>query len=277
MFLVFVYNGLIAIFRREGCIMKTEFIEYLENLKYYDQTHHSRLLQASKLVVAEALQGNLEKLGCLFFDFPFYYDVTVDHENKIICVVPQSKKERWIQKYANLIAQGDFELTYDNGHPHITAGLATADKVSMLNADILITACVDLLDETSNIKTEVIEFFGLQELLAKHQHDPIAMKKIICYIVYSYWMEIVTVNLGMIAIRSDCNVVQLECLTGFSKKLLFDKKVFTPFFMASLAEYEEKYSTLDFSVYLRDLPADRISGVLSISTNRIDDSEDINN
>ncbi len=257
--------------------MKTEFIEYLDNLKYYDKAHHSRLLHASKIAVAEASQGCLEKLNDLFFDFPFYYDIPVDHESKIICVVPQSKKERWIQKYANLIAQGDFELTYDNGHPHITAGVATADKVSMLNADILITACVDLLDETSNLKKEVSEFFGLQTLLAKYQHDASAMKKIICHIVYSYWMEIVTVNLGMIAIKSDCNVVQLECLTGFSKRLLLDKKEFTPFFMVSIAEYEEKYSTLDFSVYLRDLPADRISGVMHISTNRIDDSEDINN
>jgi hypothetical protein len=255
--------------------MKTEFIEYLESLKYYDQAHHSRLLLASKQAVMEALKGNVEKLRCLFFDFPFYYDVPMDHERKVICVVQQSKKERWIQKYANLISQGDFELTYDNARPHVTASFETSEKVSMLNADILITACVDLLDEKSQLKVEVIEFFGLQELLAHHQNDAVMMKKIICHIIYSYWMEIVTVNLGMIAIRSDCNVVQLECLTNFSKRLLLEQKEFTPFFMSALTEYEEKFSTVDFAAFLRDLPVDRISGIMSIASNRIGDSEDM--
>ena len=257
--------------------MKTEFIEYLENLSYYDQHNHSRILQASKSIVAEALAGNFDKLSRLFFDFPFYYDSTVDGESKIICVVQQSKRERWIQKYENLIAQGDFELTYDNGHPHVTANTETADKAAMFNADILITACVDLLDGQGNLKSEVIDFFGLDELLASYQNNPTAMKQIIYHIVYSYWMEIVNVNLGMIAVKNDCNVIQLDCLNGFSKALLFSHKAFTPFFDEKIEEYKLKFAEINFAAYLRDLPLDRISGKMNIEINSVDDSEDINN
>ena len=257
--------------------MKTEFMEYLENLKYYDQQNHSSILQTSKNSVADAFNGDLEKLSRLFFDFPFYYDVSVDGEPHVFCVVPQSKRERWIQKYANLIAQGDFELTYDNGHPHVTASSDTAHKVAMFNTDILVTACVDLLDHHGHLKPEVQDFFGLHEVLALHRDDPLAVKHIINFIIYSYWLEIVNVNLGMIAVKNDCNVVQLECLNAFSKALVFHNKEFTTFFAASLAEYEEKFSDTQFAEYLRDLPVDRISGTVNITISSIDDSEDMNN
>jgi hypothetical protein len=256
--------------------MKTEFMEYLENLKYYDQQNHSSILQESRNAVAEAFAGDLEKLSRLFFDFPFYYDIPVEGESNVLCVVPQSKRERWIQRYANLIAQGDFELTYDNGHPHVTANSETANKVAMFNTDILVTACVDLLDHQGHLKPEVQDFFGLQEVLALHRDNPATVKKIISNIVYSYWLEIVNVNLGIIAVKNDCNVIQLECLNGFSKALLFHNKGFTAFFAASLAEYEEKFSETHFAAYLRDLPVDRISGVVNIAISSVDDSEDIN-
>jgi hypothetical protein len=256
--------------------MKTEFMEYLENLRSYDQQQHSRILHDSKSAVTAALAGNFEKLSRLFFDFPFYYDIAVDGESKVLCVVQQSKRERWIQKYDNLIAQGDFELTYDNGHPHVTANTETAGKVTMFNTDILITACVDLLDPHCNLKSEVIDFFHLHDLIETYQNNPTAMKQIIYHIVYSYWMEIVNVNLGMIAVKSDCNVIQLECLNGFSKALLFSHKEFTPFFEAKIAEYKSKFAEIDFVAYLRDLPVDRISGRMNIEINSIDDSEDIN-
>ena len=256
--------------------MKTEFMEYLAHLKHYAEHNHSRILQDSKSAVAAAMAGELHKLNRLFFDFPFYYDSQVDAETTVLCVVPQSKRERWIQKYENLIAQGDFELTYDNGHPHVTASPETASKVAMFATDILITACVDLLDQQGYLKPEVAAFFGLEELLATYREQPVEMNLIIQHILYSYWMEIVNVNLGMIAVNNDCNVIQLECLNGFSKALLVQQKTYTAFFIACLTEYEEKFSEINFAEYLRHLPVERISGMVKIAVNLHDDIEDIN-
>jgi hypothetical protein len=255
--------------------MKTELMEYLDHLTYYIQEKHSTILQASLAAVNAAKAGDLGKLNRLFFDFPFFYDVTLQGECRSFCVVSPAKRERWIQKYESLIAQGDFELTYHNGQPRITASPETATKVAMFLMDILITACVDLLDQKGAIKPEIAAFFGLQGLLAQHQAEPLVLERIVQQMIYSYWLEIVNVNLGMIAVNKDCNVVQLECLNGFSKALLWSNKAFTPFFAASLAEYQAKYSQIDFAAYLKDLPVDRISGVVTIEMHSVDDSEDI--
>jgi hypothetical protein len=200
--------------------MKPEFLDYLDHLKAYDKQQHSRLVEASKNSVRLAYaSGDLVLIKRLFADYPLYFET----QNKTYCAIPLDICDRWVDQYVHLIAEGDFQFKADKIMPEVTASQRTAKKVMQFNAEILKQAVTDLLDPTMTvIKPEIISFFGL---------NPARMRMLIHYLVYSYWLEVVTVNLGLIVAKYDCDILQLECLHGFSKTLLFSNKKFTPFFI----------------------------------------------
>jgi hypothetical protein len=254
--------------------MKTEFLTYLENLTYYANQHNAGIFQESRNAVLEAEQGKLRKLIRIFLDFPLDYTVYVNGERASFCAVLPAKRDRWLHKYMGLLQEGNFELVDTGVRKVVSADATTQDNVKKLNLDILINACVDVLDADSKLKPEVIEFLGLQSLLTQHADHPAGLRKIIYCVIYSYWLEIVIVNLGLIAIGQDCNIQQLEWLNGYSKELLRQDKVFTPFFVDSVKAYKEKFSQLEYSICLRDLPADRAAGKVTISVHDSDNVED---
>jgi hypothetical protein len=131
-----------------------------------------------------------------------------------------------------------------------------------------------LLENKNQLRPEVIQFFGLQKLIAQHESHPVGIKKIIYHMVYSYWLEIVTVNLGLTAIRQDCDIRQLEALNGYSKALLREEKRFAPFFMECIKMYNDHFTQDEALALLRDLPADRVTGKLSISVQAMGQVED---
>ena len=254
--------------------MKTEFLNYLEHLPYYAEQFNPGIFQESKNVLAEAEQGKLRKLTRIFLDFPLDYSVVINEEDVYFCAVLPSKRDRWLQKYMSLLTDGHFEVVKTGLHKVITANAATEENVKKLNLDILINACVDLLDADSKLKPEVIEFLGLQSLLEQHENHVPGQQKIIYGVIYSYWLEIVIVNLGLRAVKMDCNIQQLEWLNGYSKELLRQDKVFTPFFVDSVKAYKDKFSQQEYSDCLRDLPADRATGKVSISVHNNQNVED---
>jgi hypothetical protein len=256
--------------------METEFLTYLQHLKFYTSRHHAKLLQDSRSVVLQAEQGRLRKLTGIFLDFPFEYSLELSTGREIICAVSITKRDRWRRYYHALLQQGnfDFAITPHMSNHLMTADAATKANIQKLNLDIIITACVALLDGKNQLKPAIIDFFGLQNLLTQHALNPSRIKKIICSIVYSYWLEIVTVNLGLYAIQQDCDIRQLEALNGFSKQMLRNDKLFSPFFIECMNTYAINFIQADMKACLQFLPADRITGKLNFSTQRADELED---
>jgi hypothetical protein len=261
-------------FQMKGSFMETEFLAYLQNLNYYAEQHNTDMLLPCRLAVAEAEQGRLRKLSGIFLDFPLIYFSNQTDTSKPICAVSMNKYERWVRHYAGLLLQGNFELVTHMANPLITVDGTTQEAVKKFNLDIIVNACVALLENKNQLRPEVIQFFGLQKLIAQHESHPVGIKKIIYHMVYSYWLEIVTVNLGLTAIRQDCDIRQLEALNGYSKALLREEKRFAPFFMECIKMYNDHFTQDEALALLRDLPADRVTGKLSISVQAMGQVED---
>jgi hypothetical protein len=260
----------------KGSIMETVFLTYLQNLKFYTGLHHANLPQDSRTVVLQAEQGRLRKLTGIFFDFPFEYSLEQAAGRMTFCAVSTAKRDRWRRYYNALLQQGNFDLaiTQQLSTQLITANATTQANIQKLNLDIIVNACVTLLDGKNQLKPAIINFFGLQSLLAQHELHPAAVRKIIYSIIYSYWLEIVTVNLGLYAIQQDCDIRQLEALNGFSKQMLHKDKLFSPFFIECMNLYAVNFTQADMQACLQFLPADRVTGKLNFSRQRADELED---
>ncbi|MES2217951.1 MAG: hypothetical protein V4501_06035 [Pseudomonadota bacterium] len=254
--------------------METEFLVYLENLKYYAEQHNKTLFLESRNTVAEAEQGKLRKLIAIFRDFPLEYSIVKPEARGTFCAVLTSKYQRWMRNYTALLKEGNFEISTHEASKIITVNAATQSNIQKFHMDIIINACVTLLDSKNQLKPAIINFFGLHNLLAQHESHPAGVKKIIYCMIYSFWLEIVTVNLGLNAIRQDCDIRQLEALNGYSKEMLRHEKLFTPFFIDSVKNYNENFSQTELAACLQHLPADRVTGKLSISVQHADHVED---
>jgi hypothetical protein len=230
----------------KGCVMKTEFIRYLDGLSAY--THGAALINASKMRVRLAEMGDAESLLQLFRDYPLEYHF----DKTLVFAIPLTQKNRWQKILLNLLELAAAQLSYTETHLALT--------VKKLLADMLLNACVQLLDVDSRLKPEIMALFALEKLLNSR-----AQEKIIIYnIIYSYWMEIININLGVLAISADCNIQRLEALQKFLRSLLREQNNFTPFFMMQMQQFEEVFSTGHYAVYLADLPADKITGRFEI-------------
>jgi hypothetical protein len=256
--------------------MENEFLLYLDHLKNYPGMHHANLLLDSKAVVAQAEQGKLRKLTGIFLDFPLEYTIDTEQGHKTFCAVPANKRDRWRRYYQALLDQGnfDFAITPHMSNHIITADATTQANIQKLTLDIIISACVTLLESKTQLKPAIINFFGLQNLLAQHEAHPAGIKKIIYSIVYSYWLEIVTVNLGLYAIQQDCDIRQLEALNGFAKQMLHQDKLFSPFFVECINTYAENFTQPELAACLQFLPADRVVGKLNFLPQRANELED---
>jgi hypothetical protein len=248
--------------------METEFSLYLDNLRFYAHQKNLNILLESKAALAQAQAGKLRKLTRLFLDFPLQYSVAHAGVKKSFCAVLPIKLERWQQKFNELVQSGKFEVATLEANTIITADEATQNRIQKLSLDILINACADLVAGENQLKPLIVNFFGLSELLMQHQHHAVGLKKILYGVIYSYWLEIVMVNLGMQAIQQDCNIRQLEALNGYAKQMLRQDQQFSPFFVASIQTFYDDYRQSDLLECLRYLPADRISGKVSISVYR---------
>jgi hypothetical protein len=218
--------------------MKTEFIKYLSCFGAY--VHGAALLQASKLRVQQARAGETNSLLQLFRDYPLEYL----NEKNLVLALPGTQKNRWQEIFFTL-------LEHD---------LAPAtNQIKNLLADMLLNACVQLLDENSQLKPELMDFFGLEKL-----RDTVQKKLIIYNIIYSYWMEIININLGVLAISADCNILRLEALQKIARNMLREQNNFTPFFLWQMRQFEEVFATDACAQYLAYLPADKIIGRLEI-------------
>ena len=245
--------------------METEFSLYLDNLKYFAQQKNLTILLESKTTVAEAEAGKLRKLTRLFLDFPFEYSVVQAGVRQSFCAVLPVKLVRWQQKFNELVQSGKFEVVTLRADTIITADATTQKNIQKLCLDILINACADLLTDDNQLKPFIVDFFGLSRLLAQHEQHPAGLKKIIYCMIYSYWLEIVMVNLGMQAIQQDCNISQLEALNGYAKEMLRHKNQFSPFFVACMQTFYQDYQNPSLRDCLQYLPADRISGKVGLS------------
>jgi hypothetical protein len=123
--------------------------------------------------------------------------------------------------------------------------------------DILVTGCVDLLDNEGHLKKEIIQFFHLEKLFDPNRFSAEEMEKATEEILFSYYNHIVLVNLDMIEINQDCNVEQLDCLHGFSTALFLDRDHFTDFFKETVSNYRNLLLKSDFVTYLKNYFTER--------------------
>lgn len=246
--------------------MKPRFIEYLEYLKPYVKKNQLATLRDSQKCVLDAENGDISRLAKLFNDFPLNYVEPFEGRNKIFSAVCLPVIARWIRSYEKLITQGIFEITTKGKKVIYSASYTTEESVKRFIEDILIKARVDILDDNGMLKKEVVQFFGLNKLLDKHADEPLKIKEITSQLIYSYWMQLVLVNIGLVAIMNDCDVEQLERVNGFSNTLLCINKEFTYFFNDILYASHNITLNNDLEDYLSDFPIKEID-ILHVSIN----------
>ena len=245
--------------------METEFAGFLEHFAFYCRQSRTSLLLDSQHAVLAAEQGRMLALTRLFFDFPWCYTITQQSAAKTFSALGAAKKERWLRRFMAVLTQGKFTPDGQDASFFQVVDEATRQLISNLCLDILINACADLLSAPRQLRPEVISLFGLTNLLRQHESNPESLHHIICSVVYSYWLEIVFVNLGLHAIQQDCNIAHLEACNRYAKELLFVANTCTPFLSATVSTYFTVYVNSGLAACLQDLPADRIFGSLHVA------------
>gem|GEM_PF-3867998 len=216
--------------------MKTRFVEYLKNLAVYSHQKNKILLDAMHGCVTTAETSHPVALGRVFNDFPLRYEV----EKQWVYVVDLNILKDWIERFENIIQEKQFEFNLEK-EPHVTAPPEITDQIKKILVDIINQGCIDLLNKNGDFKQEIIDFFGMKNLVNKHKKNIILRHEAIYAMLFSYCTQLINANFtDIFCNHKKLDVDQVDMLNTKFREFCIDNKkksLYSNFFINKILHF----------------------------------------
>jgi hypothetical protein len=248
------------------------FAEYLNHIKDYVQQQavagnklQADIYKGTEECIKYMIDNNhYSKVGRVFNFYPLSYQVKLNNQDQQFAVLSPEEEKRINNLFMESLSMGSLSRKVDG--QGVIADEKTQQAICEYIANMLDTACLQLLNDKGEVYPHIIEFLGLQELLADKQKN-VDVQKVIYQIIISHVSQILHSNFMQDFVKSlalaenglpDFDKIERQSMVNvFVEQYLASVKNVNNY----IIKHMSKFSPLSeiFANYLKNMPIDDIT------------------